>query len=244
MSLPTSIVDLESLQVDLNLIPFDVDSKKTEIEALAHTITELKSVLRIPVVRSLGIDEYKLISGYLEYFAYLKAREFDPELPDRITVFIVNSNDEHVVLKQLEVSQTVERERENTDSDLKISNLESRIEQNSRELSKSFEQLKQEILKTVDSKLPQPLPPLEAFNRILEPAIQVKAEDKLSRSLKKNTVAKVIKKLVEYKRKNPDIVFTKFGTVLEILIEIDSKKKSKKIVSAEKMLEVIDKWSD
>jgi uncharacterized protein (UPF0216 family) len=67
MSLLTSIVDLESIEVDPTSIPSDLNNKQTEIEALAHAIIELKGgLLRIPVVRSLGIDKYKLVSGHLE----------------------------------------------------------------------------------------------------------------------------------------------------------------------------------
>ena len=83
MALFTSIVDLESIQVPNS--DFKPELYATEIEALARKILHLEASIHIPVVRSLGIDEYELISEHLSYYAYLKARELDENLPDRLS---------------------------------------------------------------------------------------------------------------------------------------------------------------
>jgi len=88
MALLTLIVDLDSIRVKNP--PFQPQSKPTEIEALAHTVIELGGLVNIPIVQLSGIEEYDLISGHLEYFAYRKALEFSPALPDRLTVFIAD----------------------------------------------------------------------------------------------------------------------------------------------------------
>lgn len=88
MALLTSIVDLDSIRVKNS--PFQPQSKPTEIEALARAVIELGGLINIPIVQLTGVDEYDLISGHLEYFAYRKALELSPALPDRLTVFIAN----------------------------------------------------------------------------------------------------------------------------------------------------------
>jgi hypothetical protein len=247
MSLLTSIVDLDSIQVNSASLPFNLDDKATEIEALAHTIVELRGLVDIPLVRALRIDEYELVSGHLEYYAFLKAREIDPELPDRITVFILKPKIEGAMLKQLEVIEAVRQpplsdtpstpnpalSDEGTLS-LKLKNLESRLEQSFKHLSSSIERLKLDLTETIDSKLPQPLPPLEAFNRISEPAVQQQVLKKLE-FLSQKKALKIIEKLQEHRKRHPNAQFKQFSDVLGVL--------EKGTLSKEKMLEVIDRWN-
>jgi hypothetical protein len=137
MSLLTSIVDLECIRVDPGKGRFDPRSKSTEIEAVAHSIAKLEGLVRIPAVRSLGIDEYELVDGYLEYYAYEAARKLNPNLPDRITVFVMKPSNEQAILEQLEVyrqiaqiEQPSTKTQDETDENLalRFSNLESRID--------------------------------------------------------------------------------------------------------------------
>jgi hypothetical protein len=86
MPLLTSIVDLVSIKVKKT--DFSPDQKAAQIEALANTIIDLSGSVSVPVVKQISVNEYELISGYLAYYAYLKACEIDPNLPDRMEVFI------------------------------------------------------------------------------------------------------------------------------------------------------------
>lgn len=52
-----------------------------------------------------------------------------------------------------------------------MNNLELRVSQASQELGAAIAQLKVDMLLAIDAKLPQPIPPLDSFNRILEPEI-------------------------------------------------------------------------
>jgi hypothetical protein len=91
MELQTSLVDLDSIEtIEKNEFSIDVENQATAIEHLAHSIVKLGGLIRIPVVEQVKIDVYKLIAGHFDYYAYLKAREFDPDLPDRLRVFIIN----------------------------------------------------------------------------------------------------------------------------------------------------------
>ena len=86
----------------------------------------------------------------MEYHAFLKAREIDDQLPDRLTVFILKPDNEKAILKQLEASQAIQQattsSNNSSQSDatltLKVSNLESRSEQSTKQISAEIAQFK------------------------------------------------------------------------------------------------------
>ena len=111
MDLQTSLIDLDSIeQIEKNNFSIDPSEKSAEIEILAKTVISIKGLLRIPVVEQIGIESYKPISGHFDYYAYLRARELDSSLPDRIRVFIVNPKKEIAkgILEQLEAIDRIQ----------------------------------------------------------------------------------------------------------------------------------------
>jgi hypothetical protein len=233
MALFTSIVDLESIQIPSS--DFKPKSHATEIEALARKILHLEASIHIPVVRSLGIDEYELVSEHLTYYAYLKARELDEKLPEQLMVFIMDAKNEADILGQLEVtakiSQASRDDSSSANPDLKLSNLEDRVTQSSEQMT----QLKIELLAAIDSKLPKPIPALEAFNRIDEPAIAHDTINKMA-FLGSKKAQKIVQKLKEFKEMQPGQEFKSFAEVLGAL-------RGTRLLSEAKMLEVIDRWN-
>jgi hypothetical protein len=109
MDLQTSQIDLESIEaIDASRLRFNPNTKQTEIEHLAHAIIQLRGLLRIPVVEALDLDSYRLIAGHFDYYAYLKAREIDGDLPDRLRVFIVNKKNAGPIMQQLDAFDRLE----------------------------------------------------------------------------------------------------------------------------------------
>lgn len=111
MDLQTSLIDLDSIeQVEENSFSIDPAEQAAEIQMLAKTVILIKGLLRIPVVEQIGIESYKLISGHFDYYSYLRARELDPSLPDRLRVFIVNPKKEIAkgILEQLEAIDSLQ----------------------------------------------------------------------------------------------------------------------------------------
>lgn len=104
MKLMTQLLDIESIQPSRQN-NYDVSNSKIEIEALAHAIVEAQVLLSIPIVKQIDLENYELISGDLEFYAYLKALEFEKNLPGRIGVYIINSKEEEVARKQVELTR-------------------------------------------------------------------------------------------------------------------------------------------
>jgi hypothetical protein len=242
MALFTSIVDLDSIQVPSS--NFKPEQHIAEIEALARTMLNLQASTHIPVVRSLGIDEYELVSDYLSYYAYLKARELDEKLPDRLMVFIMDAKNEADIRSQLDMRAKLppvpNPDPSLADLDLRLSNLEGRVKQGSEQMSSAIAQLKTEFLEAIDAKLPPPvpvLPALEAFNQILDPAIAQATLRNLT-FLGNKKAQDIVQRLQEFKQKNQGQDFKSFAEVLEA-----TKDGRTRALSEIKMLEVIDRWN-
>lgn len=109
MELRTFQIDLDSLEeINTQQVPFDLDTKQADLEYFARSIIKLGGLLRIPVVERTGIDSYRLIEGHFDYLAYLKARNIDPDLPDRIRVFILDKDNSEPVQTQLKVLRNLD----------------------------------------------------------------------------------------------------------------------------------------
>lgn len=253
MEFRTSLIDLDSLEVNAEDLPFSPQSKAAELEYLARTIVELGNLIRIPLVKQQGIDIYRLISGYFDYYAFLKARELNPELPDRIRVFIIDKNNSQSVLNQLEAikkleqvtlspSITPEQSPQDLNQDLVFSNLAASIKDLETNLvnhiANSISQSQAEILSNFESKLPKPLLPLQAFNQLVDnnQAVDSNIYNLLLKKLAflgSKKAKGIVDKIVEVKKKQP-VEFKTFAELKSVL--------GKGKISAEKLLEIIDNW--
>ena len=226
MQLLTSIIDIDSIQVKDSL--FDPEHNATKIEALANTIIDLGGLVNIPVVQQINLEDYELISGHLEYYAYLKAVQINSKLPDRLTVFISNKKNEAAINKQLEILETIDNTQKDTSKsvsavgnsselDLKIKNLESSIKHNDEVFHSELEKLKTEILREIENKLPKPIPPLDAFNRIREPEVAFKVQRKLEflGAKKAQKVVSRLQKLSNQENHKPYTSFSEDVTALK-----------------------------
>ncbi|MCC5640115.1 hypothetical protein LC593_30655 [Nostoc sp. CHAB 5844] len=250
MELLTSIIDIDSIQVKKT--PFDIAQKATQIEALANTIIEVGGLVNIPVVQQISVDDYELISGYLEYYAFIKARQINSRLPDRITVFVSNTKNQAAINQQLEILGTIEDTKQNvspltipkqSEIELQIKNLESFIKNINKQYFTALEKQKAELLEAIEAKLPQPISPMDAFNRILEPEIAYKVQRKLELLLNTNSAKKVVAQLQEVSKRKNHQPFQSFSEILEILKE-QQKTRSVRLISEKKMIHIIDRWND
>lgn len=250
MALLTSIVDIDSIQVKDS--PFSPERNATKIEALANTIVDLGGLVNIPVVQQINLDDYELISGHLEYYAYLKAIKINSSLPDRLTVFISNKKNKTAISKQLEIFQTIENTHKDvptsvstvansSEVDLQFKNLDSSIKHNNEVFSTKMEELKTELFAELENKLPKPIPPLDAFNRILEPEVAFNVQRKLE-FLGTTKAKKVVSQLQQVSKGENHKPFENFSQIIDILKE-KQKNRTVRLISEEKMIALIDRWN-
>jgi hypothetical protein len=248
MELLTSIIDLESIQI--KNVPFPPEQKAVEIEALANAAVDLGGLINIPVVQQVSIDEYELISGHLEYYAYCKAREIDVRLPDRMVVFVANKKNQAAIHQQLEILQAIETSQANAvhsnhnhqpSQNLQVKNLESSLKQTHQNLSASITQIKEDLLQAIAANSPQPIQPLDLFNRILETEIAFQVQRRMEEFLGATKAKKAISLLREISQNQGFQPFRGFSEILELLKD-RQKNRSIRIISNEKMLAIVDSF--
>jgi hypothetical protein len=237
MDLKTVIVDLDSVQAK------PADETAPELEALANTIIQLRGLVSLPVVRQLAIDQYELISGELEFQAYIQAQKMDDSLPDRIMAFLANSETEQSIRQQQKILSTITGKSTasvaaNSSSLLDVSNLSAQIDRLSKSQDGSFAALQSIVIAAIQDTISQPLPMLVAFNRIQEPAVVVQISKNLA-FLGDKKVQKMVKLLQASRRKGKE--FQSFAEVMAVLVETRNQKQFK-VVSDKKLLEMIDRW--
>jgi hypothetical protein len=236
LNIKTSIIDLESIQV-----PQVPTEDANLIEALANSIVELGGLLRPPVLRILGIDEYEVISGHMEFYAYLQARQFDHTLPDRLTALIVDKKHEAAVQKQLlTTTSTVPVQPTVTDGSalVAISNIDAKLERLFANQYQSINALQDTLLTKLEQSLPQPLPILIAFDRVTEPAIALQISKHLA-FLGDAKVKKILNLLQAAKKSGKDL--SSIANVQAALTENRNGKQTK-VIGDKKMLEILDRW--
>jgi hypothetical protein len=237
LSIRVVIVDLESIQP-----PKFPAGSESSIETLANTIVNLRGLLHLPVLYSLGIEEYELISGHTEFYAYLKAREFDDSLPDRLTVLVADKKYEADIQKQLQtvapVSKSVKPIASNTNETIDFSNLEAKLDRLFGGQQKSIDSLQTTLLTKLDQALPQPLPILVAFDRVAEPAIVLQISKNLA-FLGDAKVKKILALLQAAKKSDQSL--TSIANVQAALTETRGGKQTR-LIGDKKMLEILDRW--
>lgn len=171
INLTTSEIDLVTIiDPDKNLL-FDVD----EIEHLAQSIAKVGALTRIPIVKRSGIENFQLVEGVFEYFAFLRARELNSALPDRMRVFIIPPRSEELVQEQIDAIRRIETpiNQPITPNDRDDKNLEIKIANHIDHLGNRINEMLRGISEEISSKLKG-----HSSSAIFEKLLQI--EEKLS----------------------------------------------------------------
>ena len=198
------------------------------------------------VVRRTSLQSYEVVDGEFEYYAAARAREIDPRKGEMIGVFIIDPENEELIIKQVEllrkpkpalpsvsthsidsnsISTIIESRLINTET--RIKNIESRGESRMIELQAEFRleiQKVNERLKEIENKVPKPIEPLEAVNTFSLPELT-------SRLKRVNIKNKIIEKIISEREKSK---FTSFSNIVE---RIDG-------LAEKTMLKILDSFSE
>ncbi|QMS86729.1 helix-hairpin-helix domain-containing protein [Nostoc edaphicum CCNP1411] len=185
MKLATSLVAVKKITSSKLRSIFADD----ELEQAARLILDSEGVINPIVVRRTSLQSYEVVDGDFEYFAAVRAREIDPRKGEMIGVFIIESENEETLTKQVKLfrkskaliaknisvsSDGIESPLINTESrfintESRMTNLESRFENRTIELQTEFRLEIKNIndrLKEIENRIPKPMEPLEALNTL------------------------------------------------------------------------------
>lgn len=239
MKLMTQILDIESIRPS-KTTSYDVAKSAIEIEALAHAIVEAKGLLSIPLVKQIDLENYELISGDLEFNAYLKALEFNKELPERISAYIISSKEEDVARRQVKLTRPPTEPGpvppQDPNLSLLLENVLKRLESLDQKIAtqESLNQSVARVLAELDKRVPVPLPMFQAFNRISEVSVEIQVKKNLlARRLSEANAQKVVSLLKEAKESGESL--GSFSAILRIM-------KGKKLLGQDRLTAISDAW--
>jgi ParB family chromosome partitioning protein len=207
---------------------------EADLEKLARLILESGGLINPIIVRRNGMDAYEIVDGDFEYYAAARAKEIEPVNGETIGAFILEEENEELLLEQLEILRktaiidnpsTNEVPQPSSSFEQRLTNIETRLENRINELKAEYTREKQALIervKDVESRIPKPVPLLEALN--------TQDKFKLATNLKNAGIkAQIIEQIIKQRDLEQ---FASFENVLERIKGLGEKT----------MIKLIDKW--
>jgi ParB-like chromosome segregation protein Spo0J len=241
MKLSTSLVAIKKITSTVPRSSFGDD----ELEQAANLILEAAGVINPIVIRRSSINSFEVVDGHFEYHAAARAKEIEPHKAEMIGAFIIESENEEALTKQVELFRQQKADySDKTTFTLKdieqfLINLESRFEKITKQLleqATANAKLENEI-KEIKKKMADTTEPIEVFKTLS----QVKIVSKLRNAGFNEKKASQIAEAVEIERNKEQ--FKSLNDVVE-RVKISQGKKMIKGISIKKMLEIVDRWSE
>jgi hypothetical protein len=233
------LVDVKSIQSSTPRSNFKVD----QLETLAHSILETGGLLSPLLLKQTGPESYEVLVGDLEYYAAVRAQELDPRKGEMVNAFVVPEEVQKAAVAQATLlsptpqpTATPDQPTPATtpapagDADLRITNLESRLNEAIRDLKQSQDRDIKRLEQTVNdlkAQIPQRVEPLDAFNTLSLPELAQKLK---AAKLGDKTTDKMLKSIEKERKKG------EFKSFTDIVKRIDG-------LGDKRMLAIIDTWS-
>lgn len=112
----TALIEVCNIRSHRNRLEFDA----ANLEEYAQSILNLGGIISPIIVRRQGSEFYEIIQGDFEYYAAVRATEINDDL-EMIRAFIVTSDTEAEVLKQVRLGHKISDHSENRDHDIVVS---------------------------------------------------------------------------------------------------------------------------
>jgi ParB family chromosome partitioning protein len=172
------------------------------LDKLARLILESGGLINPIIVRRNGMDAYEIVDGDFEYYAAARAKEIEPLKGETIGAFILEEENEELLLEQREIlrktaiteNQSVSVVPQPSSSfEQRLTNIETRLENRMNELKAEYTREKQALIervKDVESRIPKPVPLLEAINTQdkVKLAINLKNAGIASQTMRENII--------------------------------------------------------
>ncbi|UNU24710.1 DUF655 domain-containing protein [Microcoleus vaginatus] len=207
---------------------------EADLEKLARLILESGGLINPIIVRRNGMDAYEIVDGDLEYYAAARAKEIEPQKGETIGAFILEEENEELLLEQLKIlrktastdNKTVsEVPQQSSSFEQRLTNIETRLENRINELKADYTQEKQALIervKDVESRIPKPVPLLSALNTQKESQLRINLN---SAGIK----SQIIDHIIKQRELEP---FTSFENVVQRIKGLGDKT----------MIKLIDYW--
>ncbi|MEA5579900.1 chromosome partitioning protein ParB [Nodularia harveyana UHCC-0300] len=240
-----SLLDVKSITSDIPRSNF----AEADLENLADMILESGGIIKPLVVKVTGVETYSVIEGHFEYYGAVRAKEKNPRKGEMVNACVISPKEEDSIIKQASAIKGIDYYDKPinlpseisgiTKVELRLTNLELRVEKQINELKSELLQDRQSIdskLKKIETETPKQIAPLEIFNncepsqlvlKLINAGFNQKAAEKVATSVDKESKNK------------------KFDSLTDVIerVKIPSGKKQIRGITPEKMVVILDIWS-
>jgi hypothetical protein len=256
MKLSTSLVAVKKITCNTPRSNFPHE----KIEQAAQQILAVEGLINPIVVRKTALQAYEVIQGDFEYHAAARAREINLKLGEMVSVYIVDDENEKVLLEQVKIFRLSNEYADNSNlnsdelsnevnSDKIIStftrmfgNLESRFEQITQqlvELTKEKMRLESEI-RELKVRLTEKITPLELFNQ--SDIVQL-TKKLMNAGISEGEAKKKAEAIIIVRDGQENQKFLSLNDVTE-KVKLKRGKRQEKAIGEKKMLQIVDIWSE
>ena len=96
MKLATSLVPVKKISSPVERSNFDENA----LNNTAKLILQAEGIINPLIVRRINLESYEVVEGHFEYYAAVKAREIEPRKGEMIGAFIIEPENETLLLEQ------------------------------------------------------------------------------------------------------------------------------------------------
>lgn len=200
---------------------------QSKIDKLAKLILDANGLLRPLVLKETGFEKYEVVSGHLEYYAAIRAKEKNPQKAEMVNALVIESEEEKSARQQAQLLEQLSSaiEPDSTTSITPLDNLASNLEDLFNRELKAMSQKLETNLKQISDQLPKQTKPIDAFNQLRDVDLTRRL---ISVGVKGKNLEKIVEQIV---KKRP------FNSLSEVVKQVNG-------LSEKKMVEIVDSWAD
>lgn len=200
---------------------------QSEVDNLAKLILDANGLLRPLVLKQIGLEKYEVVSGHLEYYAAVRAKEKDALKAEMVNALVIEAEDEKAVIQQTQLLERLSSPTETTSttSVTPLDDLASSLEDIFNRELRSMTQKLETNLQRISDQIPKQIKPIDAFNQLSDVDL---ARRLISVGIKGKNLDKIAEQIV---KKRP------FNSLAEVVKQVNG-------LSEKKMVEIVDSWAN
>jgi len=200
---------------------------QSEIDKLAKLILDANGLVRPLVLKETGFEKYEVVSGHLEYYAAVRAKEKNPQQAEMVNALVIETEEEKTAIQQARLLEQLysATKADLTASTTPLDDLASNLEDLFNRELKGMTQKLETNLQRISDQLPKQTKPINVFNQLTDVDLTRRL---ISVGIKGKNLEKIVEQVV---KKRP------FNSLSEVVKQVNG-------LSEKKMVEIVDGWAD
>lgn len=189
------------------------------VNKLAQLILDANGLMRPLVLKKTGFEQYEIVSGHLEYYAAVRAKEKEPQQAEMVNALVIDSEEEMTAVRQTQFLDEILNSSDTAASVTPLDDLASELGDLFKRQLKSMNETLETNLKNITSHLPKQTKPIDTLNQ-LDPVDLTRRLNLVG--LKGKNASKVIEQLIKQRpyKDLADVVHKVNGLSAETMVRL------------------------